>query len=230
MLWPGMDPVGQTFSIGRSKARRVIGVVNEISLPTLDPSLDRPEFYQALERHADDVYLSVRCRTTCPEEAELRARVAAVHPALILRPVAPWEHQYQQHLRLPRATAEVGGLFAGVAVLTAAGGLFSLLTYVVGLRRREFGIRTALGASPGQMKRLVFRGAATIVVPGIAAGALGGWFVARSLAAFQYGVTTTDPVIWSGVLGTLALVSAAAAWRPAVEAMRVDPVRLLREE
>ena len=115
-------------------------------------------------------------------------------------------------------------------MLTAAGGLFSLLTYVVGLRRREFGIRTALGASPRQMRRLVFRGAAAVVVPGVAAGALGGWFVARALAAFQYGVTTTDPAIWSGVLGTIALVSAVAAWRPALEAMRVDPVRLLREE
>ena len=229
MLWPGTDPIGQTFSIGRDK-RRVIGVASEIRLPTLDASLDRPEFYQGLERHADDVYLSIRCGGACPDEATLRARLSAVDPALGLRPVAPWENHYEQHLRLPRATAEVGGLFAAVAVLTAAGGLFSLLTYVVGLRRREFGIRTALGASPRQMGRLVFRGAAAVVFPGVLAGALGGWFVARSLAAFQYGVTTTDPAIWSGVLGTIAFVSIVAAWRPARKAMRVDPVRLLREE
>jgi hypothetical protein len=229
MLWSDADPIGRTFSIGRYKSR-VIGVASEISLPTLDASLDRPEFYQPLERHADDVYLSLRCDGACPDEAALRARISAVHPALALRPVAPWENQYEQHLRLPRATAEVGGLFAAVAVLTAAGGLFSLLTYVVGLRRREFGIRTALGASPRQMGRLVFRGASAVVVPGVAAGALGGWFVARALAGFQYGVTTTDPMIWSGVLGTIAFASAAAAWRPALEAMRVDPVKLLREE
>ena len=124
--------------------------------------------------------------------------MSEVHPTVGVRQVAAWENQYQQHLRLPRATAEVGGLFAGVAVLTAAGGLFSLLTYVVGLRRREFGIRTALRASPRQMGRLVFRNAAAVVVPGVAGGAIGGWFVARSLAAFQYGCTT-DPVIWGGV-------------------------------
>ena len=88
----------------------------------------------------------------------------------------------------------------------------------------------ALGASPRQMGRLVFRGAAVVVALGLAAGALGGWFVGRALAAFQYGVTTTDPVLWSSVLGTIAIVSAIAAWRPAREAMRVDPVRLLREE
>ena len=67
-LWAGTDPIGQTLSIGREK-RRVIGIVSEIRLPTLDESLDRPEFYQPLERHADVVYLSVRCSGTCPDEA-----------------------------------------------------------------------------------------------------------------------------------------------------------------
>jgi predicted permease len=230
MLWPGQDPIGRTFAIGRYRGRRVIGVAREISLPTLDDALDRPEFYRPLERHADDVYVSVRCGSTCPDDASLRSRIASVHPALDVRLVASWENQYLEHLRLPRATAQVGGLFAAVAVLTAAGGLFSLLTYVVGQRRREFGIRTALGASPRQMARLVFREAAGAVVGGVAAGALGGWFVARALAAFQYGVTTTDPALWTSVLFTIALVSALAAWRPAREARRVDPVRLLREE
>jgi putative ABC transport system permease protein len=230
LLWSGQDPIGRILAIGLDKGRRVIGVAAEISLPTLDASLDRPEFYQPLERHADDVYVSVRCSGTCPDDAAFRARIASVHPALGVRLVTAWDNQYLQHLRLPRATAQVGGLFAAVAVLTAAGGLFSLLTYVVGQRRREFGIRTALGASPRQMARLVFRSAAVVVFVGVAAGALGGWFVARALAAFQYGVTTEDPVIWTGVLGTIALVSIVAAWRPAREAMRVDPVRLLREE
>ena len=134
------------------------------------------------------------------------------------------------HLRLPKATAQIGGLFAVVSVLTAAGGLFSLLTCAIGRRRREFGIRTALGASPRQMARLVFRHGLTVVGVGVFAGALGGWFVARSLASLHYGVSLDDPLIWSGVLGTIALVSIAASWRPALEAMRVDPVRLLREE
>jgi ABC-type antimicrobial peptide transport system permease subunit len=117
-----------------------------------------------------------------------------------------------------------------VAVLTAAGGLFSVLTCAVGRRRREFGIRTALGASPKQLQRLVFRDGISVMAIGVVAGVVAGWMVARSLAAFHYGVTAADPVTWAGVLGTVALTSLAAAWRPARQAMRIDPVRLLRDE
>jgi predicted permease len=230
LLWPGEDPIGRPVVIGRDRGRRVIGVASEIRLPTLEASLDRPEFYTPIERHADDVYVSLRCDPSCPDEPAIRSLAAAVHPSLGVRILASRENRYLEHLRLPRATAQVGGLFAVVAVVTAAGGLFSLLTYAVGRRRREFGIRTALGASPGQMARLVIRDGLAVAATGIGVGTIGGWFVVKSLAAFQYGVTSRDPVIWTGVVVTIAIVSLAAAWRPALEAMRVDPVRLLREE
>ena len=230
LLWPGEDPIGRPLVIGRDRGRRVIGVASEIRLPTLEASLDRPEFYTPIERHADDVYVSLRCDPSCPDESAIRSLAAAVHRSLGVRILASRENRYLEHLRLPRATAQVGGLFAVVAVVTAAGGLFSLLTYAVGRRRREFGIRTALGASPGQLARLVVRDGLAIAVVGLAAGTIGGWFVVQLLAAFQYGVTSHDPVIWTGVIVTIAIVSLAAAWRPALEAMRVDPVRLLREE
>ena len=230
LLWPGQDPIGRMFAIGRSQRRRVIGVASEIRLPTLDASLDRPEFYTPIERHADDVYVSVRCEESCPDEPTMRSLVTAVHPGLGIRLLASRENRYLEHLRLPRATAQVGGLFAVVAVFTAAGGLFSLLTYAVGRRRREFGIRTALGASPRQMARLVMRDGLGVAAAGLVAGTIGGWFVVKSLAAFHYGVRSNDPLIWSGVIAAIVVVSIAAAWRPALSAMRVDPVRLLREE
>jgi ABC-type antimicrobial peptide transport system permease subunit len=117
-----------------------------------------------------------------------------------------------------------------VAVVTAAGGLFSVLTYAVGRRRREFGIRAALGASPGQVQRLVIRECVSIVAIGIAVGTVGGLLVAKSLGALLYGVTGADPTTWVGVVGTIGVTTIAAAWRPALQAMRVDPVKLLREE
>lgn len=230
LLWPGEDPIGRTLAIGRNKGRRVIGLASEIHLPTLDAALDRPEFYTPIERHADDAYLSLRCDPSCPDESAIRSLAASVHPSIGIRVLASRENRYLEHLRLPRATAQVGGLFAVVAVFTAAGGLFSLLTYAVGRRKREFGIRTALGASPGQMARLVICDGLAVTAAGIATGTVGGWFVVKSLAAFQYGVTSHDPVIWTGVVITIAIVALAAAWRPALQAMRVDPVRLLREE
>jgi len=68
------------------------------------------------------------------------------------------------------------------------------------------------------------------VAVGVIAGGLGGWLVARGLASFQYGVSAWDPIVWIGVLGTIALTALAASWRPARLAMRTDPVKLLREE
>ena len=140
------------------------------------------------------------------------------------------EDEYRSHLLLPRATAQVAGVFAVVAVLTAAAGLFSVLTYAVGRRHRELGIRAAVGASPVQLRRAIVRDGMAVVAVGLAAGLTGGWFVARSLAAFHYGVAAADPVTWAGVIGVIAVTSLAAAWRPARLAMRVDPVILLREE
>ena len=160
----------------------------------------------------------------------MRTRLQVIHPVISTRSVTPAEAEYQRHLHLPRATAKVGGLFAIVAVLAAAAGLFGTLTQAVGRRRREFGIRVALGASPRHMRRLVFRDGLSMVAVGVGAGILGGWLVARSLSAFHYGVTAADPAAWAGVIGTIAVASLAAAWRPARQAMRVDPVKLLREE
>jgi len=229
LLWPGQDPLGRSFAAGR-ESHRVVGVAGEIGLPTLDPSLDRPEFYTPMGSLSRTLFVNVRCRAACPSDAAIQAQIHAVHPGLRVRVVSPADDVYQTHLRLPRATAEVGGLFTVVALLTAAGGLFSILSYAVGRRRREFGIRTALGASPTQLRRLVFRDGASIVAIGVAIGMLGAWMVARSLSAFHYGVTAADPITWAGVVGVIALTSIAAAWRPARQAMRVDPVKLLREE
>jgi putative ABC transport system permease protein len=229
LLWPGLDPLGRMLEVGRTGSR-VIGVAGEIRLPTLDRDLDRPEYYTPLGNTSRTLFLNLRCRAACPDEGVIQTRLAELHPAIVARLERSSENAYLNQLRLPRAIAEVGGVFALVSVLTAAGGLFSLLTYAVNRRRHEFGIRTALGASPRQIGHAVVRDGLTVVGAGVAAGLLGGWFVARSLAAFHYGVTAADPVTWIAVLGVIALTSLGASWRPARQAMRVDPVKLLREE
>jgi predicted permease len=229
LLWPDADPVGQRVVIGNT-ARRVIGVAGEIILPTVASELDRPEYYTPLGNASRTLFLNLRCRGACPDERAIRSRLAAVHPSIGARLVPSAEIEYLNHLRLPRAVAEVGGVFAIVAVLTAAGGLFSVMTLAVGRRRREFGVRVALGASPAQLRRLVLRDVLGIVMTGGAVGAAGGWVVARGLASFHYGVSADDPVSWLGVLGTIAIAALAAAWRPILQAVRVDPVTLLREE
>ena len=229
MIWPDADPLGRSLLIGRTP-RTVIGVAGEIALPTVARDLDRPEFYVPLGNASRTLFLNVRCHVACPDAGVIRSRLAAIHPALSARVVGPSEIEYVNHLKLPRAVAQVGGLFALVAVTAAAGGLFSVMAQVVGRRKREFGIRTALGASRRNVRRLVLADTLPLVAAGLALGGAGGWLVARGLAAFNYGVTTFDPLAWAGVSATIGITVLAAAWRPAREAMRVDPVTLLREE
>jgi hypothetical protein len=230
LLWPGADPLGREFTVGRRERRRVIGVAREVRLPTIEANEDRPEFYEPLNSTSRTLYLNLRCRGACPDAATIAARVRAVHPALDARVVPAPDAAYLSQLELPRAVARVGTVFAVVAIVTAAGGLFGVLSFAVSRRRRELGIRAALGAAPRRLGGLVLRDGFSLVAAGVVLGAAGGWLVARGLSSFQYGVTAEDPMVWAAVLGTVALASFAATWRPARQAARVDPVTLLREE
>jgi ABC-type antimicrobial peptide transport system permease subunit len=127
-------------------------------------------------------------------------------------------------------TASIGLFFALTAVAVTAIGLFSLLTAAVGQRRREFGIRTALGASRSAIHGLVLREALVIAALGLGLGAAVGWIAVRSFSALHYGVSASDPLSWTVVFVAIALATLAAAWRPARRAASVDPIRLLREE
>jgi predicted lysophospholipase L1 biosynthesis ABC-type transport system permease subunit len=218
------------FRVSPTNLRRVIGVTGEVHLPTLERVMDRPEIYVPLGNESRTLYLSFRCDASCPNEQAIQAGVRRVHPAIRARITSSAQDVFTSHLTLPRAAADVGAVFAIVAVVTAAGGLFSMLTYAVGRRRREFGIRAALGASPGQMRRLVVHECLSVVAIGVAIGTVGGLLVAKSLGALLYGVTGADPTTWVAVIGTIFVTTLAAAWRPALQAMRVDPLNLLREE
>jgi putative ABC transport system permease protein len=228
-LWPGRDAVGRFVSLRRSpRPLEVIGVTGEVRLPSLDARLDLPEFYTPLGIEARTLYLNFRCRGACPGIAEIQARVREVHPLLEARAALPAENAYVRQLMLPKAMAGIGGLFTVVAIICAAGGLFSALTYSVGLRRHEFGVRAAMGASPRQIRRLVLKDSALVVASGVLWGAVGGWSVARSLAAFHYGVSSADPVTAAAVVVTIAATALMAAALPARRAARADPAALLR--
>jgi putative ABC transport system permease protein len=174
--------------------------------------------------------VSVRCDPACPDSAVFRHLLAVRYPEVRVQAAGAIEGDYARELAWPRATAALAGAFAVIAVLAAAGGLFSVLSYTVGRRRREFGIRTALGASPTQIRRIVLRDGAHVAAAGLAIGAVFAAVLARALMSLQYGVTPGDPLSWAGVLALVGVTTLAAAWRPARAAARMDPVVLLREE
>lgn len=229
-LWPGLDPIGRYFRFQNGSPFHVVGVVGEIHRPSLDAARDLPEFYHPLDGVHSYAMMSIRCAGTCPNVAVIRQRLVVTHPAVRVNEVRLLDDVYFEELARPRASAALGFTFAAIAVLAAAGGLFSVLSYAVGRRRREFGIRTALGASPVQIRRLVLRDGMVVALTGIAIGGAAAWSLARTLASLEYGVTMSDAVSWAAVLTLLGLTTLAASWRPARAAAGSDPVLLLRED
>jgi predicted permease len=229
-LWPGGNPVGSTFHFGK-QTFQVVGLAREISFPSLDTHRDMPEFYQPFTfGRSSYVFMNIRCRARCPDEAVIRQQILATVPGANIVKLGLVSEAYREELARPRASAALGGAFAAIAVLAAAGGLFSVLSYAGERRRREFGIRTAFGASPGQIRGLVLRDGALVAALGVAIGVAASAALARVLASLEYGVTGFDPLSWTVVLGMLAGTTLLAAWRPARSAARVDPIALLRED
>jgi putative ABC transport system permease protein len=140
------------------------------------------------------------------------------------------DERYAADLAQPRATASLAFAFAAVSLIATGGGLFSALSHSVGRRRREFGIRFALGASTRAVRTLVLRESAAVLLVGAAVGVLASWAVASTLASIQYRVSVSDPISWLAVLGVLTLASLMACWRPVRAAGQIDPVALLKEE
>jgi putative ABC transport system permease protein len=227
-LWPDADPVGRTFRV-EDASLQVIGLAREIHYPSVDRGVDVPEIYHPFTLQPLPM-VSVRCDPACPDSAVFRHLLAVRYPEVRVQAAGAIERDYARELAWPRATAALAGAFAVIAVLAAAGGLFSVLSYTVGRRRREFGIRTALGATPTQVRRIVLRDGARVTATGLAIGAVFAAVLARSLMSLQYGVTPGDPFSWAGVLALVGLTTLAATWRPARAAARLDPVVLLREE
>ena len=121
-------------------------------------------------------------------------------------------------------------LFGGVALLMTAIGVYGVVSYSVGERRREIGIRAALGAQPRDIVRLVVGGGLTVVCAGLAAGLGLALAASRSLESSLYGVSGTDPATFAGVAAVLLLVVLVAHGVPILRAMRVDPTVALRQD
>jgi predicted permease len=228
LLWPGVDPIGRIFQHDKN-TYRVVGLAREINHPSVDARLDRPEYYEPFTVGGVYVMMSIRCAGTCPDGAAIRQKILAAVPRSDIVKLGPLQDVYDEQLAPPRAAAALSTVFAGVAVLAAAGGLFSVLSFAVGLRSREFGVRVALGASPGNIRSLVIRDGFTVAIAGFVIGAAAAWALGRALASFEYGITSHDPLSWMLVTGLVAVTVFAAAWFPARRAMRADPVALLRE-
>jgi ABC-type antimicrobial peptide transport system permease subunit len=130
----------------------------------------------------------------------------------------------------PRFYAVLLGAFATIALLLAALGVFGVMSYAVAQRRREIGIRVALGADPSELLRMVLGNALALVGAGIGVGLLGAVALSRIMATLLFELSPTDPATLVGVAALLAAVALLASYLPARRATRVDPLVALRSE
>jgi putative ABC transport system permease protein len=236
LLWGEMDPVGRRFTHQDPEGREgrvqfeVVGLASEIRYPSLDREKDIPQFYSLQRAGSPVVFLNVRCRIRCPPPEALRERLLEAHPRVVVQSVGRVEARYLSELALPRLAATLAFVFAATALVAASAGLFSLLSHGVVRRRREFGIRSALGANASAIRRLVWRDGLTVSILGLGLGTVASLLLSRGMAGLLYDVSPTDPLSWSIVASVLALTITMASWPAAREAVRANAVALLREE
>jgi hypothetical protein len=228
-LWAGSDPVGRSFMFNKQQLQ-VIGLVKDLHFPSLDRTLDVPQLYVLFAGGVGTAMLSLRCGASCPDPLLVRQRLTAALPGVRVSGAQALADVYAGQLARPRAAAAVAFWFAVIALIASATGLFSLLSQSVARRRREFGIRTALGASPSDIRLLVWRDALVITLAGSGIGTIVGLSLARLMSSLLFDVTVADPLSWSIVISVLVLSAASASWRPTRVAVLTGPMLLLREE
>jgi hypothetical protein len=233
-------PGGPTEAFGRrvrvderGEWLTVVGVVADIRQRGLDQDL-KPMIYAPFQQERASPFLlrfvSFVVRTTTPASVVdgIRAEIRRAEPDLPIAGTLTMDEAVAASVAAPRFRTLLLGLFATTALLIASCGLYGLMAYAVAQRRREIGVRMALGGTRRDVLHLVLARALRIVAAGLIAGLAGAAAVTRVLQTFLFGVTPTDPLVFTLVPLLLLAVGLTAAWLPARRAARIDPWAVLR--
>jgi predicted permease len=213
----------------------VVGVVADIRQQGLDQDL-KPMIYAPFQQEQAEPFLlrfvSFVARTATPASVAegIRAEIRRAAPDLPIASIATMDEALAASVAAPRFRTWLLALFAAAAMLIATAGIYGVMTHAVAERRRELGVRIALGATRGDVFRLVLTRALYIVAGGLAGGLAGAAALTRVLQTFLFGVTPTDPIVFTTVTLLLLAVGLLAAWLPARRATRIDPWVALRTE
>jgi putative ABC transport system permease protein len=230
-FWGDADPIGR--GIGRVADRKiytVIGVVGEVRDLALNQ--DSPSVYYPMAERVWPL-MDIVIRTDNAPEAlmpSVRQKVHELDPELALANVKTMDEWLANTAASPRLNTVLLSLFAAVAVIIAAIGIYGVLAYSVNQRTQEIGLRMALGAQPGGVLRLIIGEGMRIGLIGTVIGLAGGFGLGRALSSLVYGVSVHDATTFAAVSIVLMIVTLAACTIPARRAARVDPLVALRHD
>lgn len=232
--WPGQDPVGRPLRVGQgfswNDTAYVVGVVGDVRYNTVD-SPARPDIYLSYLQ-SPTRRMMVYLRTAIDPltlSGPARQVLTETLPGVPVYDVRTLESRVADASAYARFSAILLGLFAAVALSLAMIGCHGVIAYTVSQRRREIGVRMALGATAGSVARLVVRQGLAIACVGVALGVAGALAATRVLGVFLYDVSPNDPATFAVIVTALFAAVLVASWIPARRAARVLPGQVLRE-
>jgi putative ABC transport system permease protein len=242
--WPNQDPIGQAIKFDDSpdeKPRQIVGIVQDVKQFSLTEPAEPEAFvpYQQFSSRIDPrwtearVHKSIIIRTHADPQAlmqSMRRVIAGLAPESAIFGMTTVERTISQSATDWRFLSQVLELFAGIALLLAVIGIYGVISYSVGERRHELGLRMALGAQRGQVLGLVLRQAMALSLVGVMIGVAGSFVATPLLAKFLYGVKAHDLLTLVLVSSLLMAVTSVASYVPARNATKIDPMQALRHE
>ena len=231
----GRDPIGKVIIFGGSKRHQIVGVVANTRYRTVEQPAD-PTFYLPLEQNderwpflAFTVWTDGSGAAAASTTALIRSAVREADPQQPISRLRSIEAVLADSLAQRRFNTWIVGLFAATALLLAAIGTYGVMAFAVTSRTRELGVRAALGASPGDLVRMVLRQGLLLTLAASAIGLIAAVSLTRFMASMLFNVAPRDPITFALVAGVLAVVAIAATLIPARRAMTVNPITALRD-
>ena len=233
-FWPGGDPIGKRFGQGTDASQyyTVVGVIGNVRSYGL-ASKSPYEFYRSIDQSSFNA-MTVVIRSSGVDPSSLipaaRSIVSSLDPNIPVTAVQSMDDVVSASVGQPRLLSALSGLFGSLAGLLAMVGVYGVTSYNVRRQRREYGIRLALGADPGDVRRLILRRGAVIASIGIGVGLVCAIILTRLLQSMLNDVTPTDPAVFAANAAMVLVVALAACYMPARWAGKVDPAVVLRND